>query len=235
MKRIDTVNARPDMFGTGKSGFHDNSDISGQDATYMSPAWLNMIQEELCNLLEKNGIAVNSNLNDQLFSLLATNTDLIALASNVEDNFLRKTGGTITGNLTVQGLLSAIASSADKLQTARKINDIYFDGTTDIAIPTVRAFANFNGNDQTMRHSVGIESIERISGGIFLVTLAQVAPHSNYIVTATASWGSSAAASAAIDDSFEPTTKRFQLRCTYGGDNTLGAFNPNRLMVSVSY
>ncbi|MBV6550048.1 hypothetical protein [Acinetobacter soli] len=235
MKRIDTVNARPDMFGTGKSGFHDNSDISGQDATYMSPAWLNMIQEELCNLLEKNGIAVNSNLNDQLFSLLATNTDLIALASNVEDNFLRKSGGTITGNLVVQGLLNAIASSAHKLQTARRINGILFDGTNDIAIPTVRAFANFNGNDQTFRKSVGIESIERVSNGFFMVTLQDAAPDSNYIIEATASWGNGEAASATIDNSFEPTTKRFQIRCTYGGDNTQGVFNPTRLMVSVSY
>lgn len=143
MKRIDTVNARPDMFGTGKSGFHDNSDISGQDATYMSPTWLNMIQEELCNLLEKNGIAINSNLNDQLFDLLATNTDLIALASKVEDNFLRKTGGTITGNLAVQGLLNAIASSAHKLETGRNIKlsgavsgDAWFDGSSSINITT---------------------------------------------------------------------------------------------------
>lgn len=30
MKRIDTVNARPDINGAGKAGFHDNSDISGK-------------------------------------------------------------------------------------------------------------------------------------------------------------------------------------------------------------
>lgn len=30
MKRIDSVNARPDVNGEGKKGFHDNADLSGQ-------------------------------------------------------------------------------------------------------------------------------------------------------------------------------------------------------------
>jgi len=33
MKRVDSVNARPDMFGKGKNGFHSNEDVPGQDAT----------------------------------------------------------------------------------------------------------------------------------------------------------------------------------------------------------
>ena len=33
MNRIDTINARENMFGVGKSGFHDNADLPGQDAT----------------------------------------------------------------------------------------------------------------------------------------------------------------------------------------------------------
>ena len=81
MKRIDSINARPNVNGTGKTGFHDNADLSGQDATYLTPSWLNQVQEELCNLLEMNGIALNSGVRDQLYQLLATNADIDALAA----------------------------------------------------------------------------------------------------------------------------------------------------------
>ena len=81
MKRIDSINARPNVNGTGKTGFHDNADLSGQDATYLTPDFMNHLQEELCNLLEMNGVALNSNARDQLYQLLAMNADTDALAA----------------------------------------------------------------------------------------------------------------------------------------------------------
>ncbi|MCY6411999.1 hypothetical protein QTA56_07615 [Acinetobacter sp. VNH17] len=81
MKRIDSINARPNANGAGKTGFHDNADLSGQDATYLTPDFMNHLQEELCNLLEMNGIALNSGVRDQLYQLLATNADIDALAT----------------------------------------------------------------------------------------------------------------------------------------------------------
>jgi len=110
MKRIDSINARPDVNGVGKTGFHDNADLSGQDATYVTPDWLNHIQEELCNLLEKNGIELDGELRDQLYQLLATQDDLLALATavqNLVDTKYDKTGGTISGNASIDGNLSA--------------------------------------------------------------------------------------------------------------------------------
>ncbi|EOR07291.1 hypothetical protein [Acinetobacter tandoii] len=85
MKRIDSINARPDVNGTGKKGFHDNADLAGQDATYLSPDWLNAIQEELANLLERNGKVLDPNNNAQLYDLLATEEGLLALSAAVED------------------------------------------------------------------------------------------------------------------------------------------------------
>ena len=105
MKRIDTVNARPNVNGVGKTGFHDNADVSGQDATYISPDWLNHLQEELCNLLEKNGVALNNLKKDQLYDLLATYTDIEALAAEVENKLnlkFDKAGGTITDDVTIE-------------------------------------------------------------------------------------------------------------------------------------
>ena len=52
MQRINSVNARPDVNGKDKVGFHDNTDLQGQDATYLTPAWCNQVQEELANAIE---------------------------------------------------------------------------------------------------------------------------------------------------------------------------------------
>lgn len=69
MKRIDSVNARPDANGPGKKGFHDNGDLEGQDATYLTPDWLNAVQEELANAIEQSGLDLDPNDPSQLFQL----------------------------------------------------------------------------------------------------------------------------------------------------------------------
>lgn len=114
MKRIDTINARPDLFGVGKAGFHDNADLPGQDATYLSPEWFNTVQEELCNLLELHGIALNPESNRQLYDLLTTQADLEALADEIETNFIRK--NQIVDNLTT--------NDADKVASARTVKEL---------------------------------------------------------------------------------------------------------------
>ena len=69
MKRIDSVNARPDVNGSGKKGFHDNGDLPGQDATYLTPSWLNTVQEELANAIEQSGLNLDPNDPSQLYKL----------------------------------------------------------------------------------------------------------------------------------------------------------------------
>ncbi|MCF8999304.1 hypothetical protein [Acinetobacter nectaris] len=88
MQRINSVNARPDLNGTGKAGFHDNSDLSGQDATYLTPDWCNTLQEELCNLIEKNGYTLDSNSREQLYKIIATNDSVMALAEAIENRLM---------------------------------------------------------------------------------------------------------------------------------------------------
>ena len=111
MKRIDTINARENMFGVGKSGFHDNADLPGQDATYVSPEWFNTVQEELCNLLELRGITLDPASKRQLYDLLTTQADLEALADEIETNFIRKSQ--IVDNLTT--------NDADKVASAKQV------------------------------------------------------------------------------------------------------------------
>ena len=103
MKRIDSVNARPNINGTGKTGFSDNADLAGQDATYLTPAFLNIVQEELCNIIEKNSKTLNSSSNQQLYEILATDEDLVALSALVEQR--------------LQQLKQETQDSDDELQT----------------------------------------------------------------------------------------------------------------------
>ena len=84
MDRINSSNARPDVNGTGKKGFHDNADLSGQDATYVTPDFLNFIQEEICSIIEKNGHVLDPNSKQQLFDILATEESILALAEAIE-------------------------------------------------------------------------------------------------------------------------------------------------------
>ncbi len=85
MDRINSINARPSVNGIGKKGFHDNADLAGQDATYLTPEWLNMIQEELANIIELNGKTLNPNSRQQLYDLLVTEESLLALSQAIED------------------------------------------------------------------------------------------------------------------------------------------------------
>jgi len=112
MKRIDTINARENMFGVGKSGFHDNADLPGQDATYVSPEWFNTVQEELCNLLELRGITLNPASKRQLYDLLTTQADLEALADEIETNFIRKSQ--IVDNFTTDDATKPLSAKRGK-------------------------------------------------------------------------------------------------------------------------
>ena len=77
MQRIDSINARPNLNGQGKQGFHDNADLSGQDATYLTPKWCNTIQEELANVIEGFGKALDTNSNTQMLEVLSNFTNEI--------------------------------------------------------------------------------------------------------------------------------------------------------------
>jgi len=80
MFRIDTDNAQPNQNGQGKSGFSDNKTISGMDATYLSPDFLNAVQEEIANVIEAEDIVLAKGTNNQL--LTAIRAMLAALGDN---------------------------------------------------------------------------------------------------------------------------------------------------------
>ena len=72
MQRINSINARLNLNGQNKAGFHDNVDISGHDATYLTPQWCNTIQEELANIVEGFGKNLDINNNAQISQILSS-------------------------------------------------------------------------------------------------------------------------------------------------------------------
>lgn len=88
MNRIDTVNARPDVNGAGKAGFHDNADLSGQDATYISPEWCNHVQEEISNVIEGFGEALNPAQKNQVYMVVKGINDRTTAIENFIENIV---------------------------------------------------------------------------------------------------------------------------------------------------
>lgn len=126
MRRTDATNARPNQNGTGKAGFNDNQDLPGVDATYMTPVWCNAIQEELANLLELRSIALNPASMRQLFDALAGRDDLQELDEAVQEALADKydkSGGTISGNATVTGTVTAENIVIDDVETTEISHD----------------------------------------------------------------------------------------------------------------
>ena len=128
MKRIDSVNARPDENGLGKAGFNDNADLPGQDATYVTPGWFNTVQEELCNLLELRGITLDPASKRQLYDLLTTQADLEALADEIETNFIRKSQ--IVDNLTTNDATKPVSAAQAKLLQDNKLDKVDLNDAT---------------------------------------------------------------------------------------------------------
>ena len=73
MRRIDTINRARNLFGSGKDGFTDGVPGTSALPTYLNGAWFNAVQEELANVLEKHGFALQPDQNDQLSKLLRVN------------------------------------------------------------------------------------------------------------------------------------------------------------------
>lgn len=88
MKRIDSANARSNANGLGKAGFHDNADLSGQDATYLTPDWLNHVQEEIANVIEGFGVALNSAQKNQVFIIVKNISNRTALLEEFVENIV---------------------------------------------------------------------------------------------------------------------------------------------------
>ncbi|HEM8626189.1 TPA: hypothetical protein U2Q57_000864 [Citrobacter farmeri] len=70
MHRIDTATAQKDKFGAGKNGFTRGNPQTGTPATDLDDDYFDMIQEELCRVVEESGAELDKAKHDQLLTAL---------------------------------------------------------------------------------------------------------------------------------------------------------------------
>lgn len=70
MHRIDTATAQKDKFGAGKNGFTRGNPRTGTPATDLDDDYFDMLQEELCAVVEESGEELDKGKHDQLLTAL---------------------------------------------------------------------------------------------------------------------------------------------------------------------
>ncbi|MXG41415.1 hypothetical protein GRW59_17375 [Escherichia coli] len=125
MHRIDTKTAQKDKFGAGKNGFTRGNPQTGTPATDLDDDYFDMLQEELCSVVEASGASLEKGRHDQLL------TALRALLLSRKNPF-----GDIKSDGTVETALENLG-----LGEAAK-RDV---GTGDNQIPDMGAFASGSG------------------------------------------------------------------------------------------
>ena len=70
MHRIGTKTAQKDKFGAGKNGFTRGNPQTGTPATDLDDDYFDMLQEELCSVVEASGASLEKGRHDQLLTAL---------------------------------------------------------------------------------------------------------------------------------------------------------------------
>lgn len=85
MHRIDTPTAQADKFGPGKNGFTNGDPATGRRATDLNSDMWDAVQEEICTVVEKAGLALNKDQHDQLHQAI-----IKIITSKIPDALLKK-------------------------------------------------------------------------------------------------------------------------------------------------
>ncbi|HAS1123638.1 TPA: hypothetical protein I3786_002044 [Enterobacter cloacae] len=85
MHRIDTPTAQADKFGPGKNGFTNGDPATGRRATDLNSDMWDAVQEEICTVVEKAGLALNKDQHDQLHQAIVK-----IITSKIPDALLKK-------------------------------------------------------------------------------------------------------------------------------------------------
>ncbi|NDO83361.1 hypothetical protein CJP72_22160, partial [Citrobacter sp. NCU1] len=70
MHRIDTPTAQRDKFGTGKNGYTDGNPQTGVPATDLTSSMFDALQEEICGVIESQGMTLDKSDNGQLLAAI---------------------------------------------------------------------------------------------------------------------------------------------------------------------
>ncbi|EDQ6855747.1 hypothetical protein CQG60_001635 [Salmonella enterica subsp. enterica] len=125
MHRIDTKTAQKDKFGAGKNGFTRGNPKTGTPATDLDDDYFDMLQEELCSVVEASGASLEKGRHDQLL------TALRALLLSRKNPF---------GDIKSDGTVKTALENLGLGEAAKR--DV---GTGDNQIPDMGAFASGSG------------------------------------------------------------------------------------------
>ncbi|EJS5734604.1 hypothetical protein N1205_002664 [Escherichia coli] len=125
MHRIDTKTAQKDKFGAGKNGFTRGNPQTGTPATDLDDDYFDMLQEELCGVVEASGASLEKGQHDQLL------TALRALLLSRKNPF---------GDIKSDGTVKTALENLGLGEAAKR--DV---GTGDNQIPDMGAFASGSG------------------------------------------------------------------------------------------
>ncbi len=109
MHRIDTKTAQKDKFGAGKNGFTRGNPQTGTPATDLDDDYFDMLQEELCSVVEASGASLEKGRHDQLLTALRA---LLLSRKNPFGDI--KSDGTVQTALENLGLTNAIIGDTCK-------------------------------------------------------------------------------------------------------------------------
>lgn len=137
MHRIDTKTAQKDKFGAGKNGFTRGNPQTGTPATDLDDDYFDMLQEELCSVVEASGASLEKGRHDQLL------TALRALLLSRKNPF-----GDIKSDGTVQTALENLHCNKTAQYHCRSLWL-----TPWRVIPSDRGFAPIQGSAPTHLHS----------------------------------------------------------------------------------
>ncbi|WP_097165193.1 phage tail protein, partial [Salmonella enterica] len=119
MHRIDTKTAQKDKFGAGKNGFTRGNPQTGTPATDLDDDYFDMLQEELCSVVEASGASLEKGRHDQLLTALRA---LLLSRKNPFGDI--KSDGTVKTALENLGLGETINLAAGALQKSQNGGDI---------------------------------------------------------------------------------------------------------------
>ncbi|MFG5213024.1 phage tail protein [Salmonella sp. SJTUF15603] len=119
MHRIDTKTAQKDKFGAGKNGFTRGNPQTGTPATDLDDDYFDMLQEELCSVVEASGASLEKGRHDQLLTALRA---LLLSRKNPFGDI--KSDGTVKTALENLGLGETINLAAGALQKSQNGADI---------------------------------------------------------------------------------------------------------------
>ncbi|EAQ4622706.1 hypothetical protein DSD72_14810 [Salmonella enterica] len=118
MHRIDTKTAQKDKFGAGKNGFTRGNPQTGTPATDLDDDYFDMLQEELCSVVEASGASLEKGRHDQLLTALRA---LLLSRKNPFGDI--KSDGTVKTALENLGLGDVLHAGAGRLLAGTFVSD----------------------------------------------------------------------------------------------------------------